>query len=121
MRTLRWIPAAAFFTLAAGLAFQPAGMAEEKPALDGKKLFVETHKCSMCHAVPAAEIEAKVKTGPMKGADLGGKLEKRIEEVAAYVRKKSEIDGAQHKKEFKGSDEELQAILDWLGSLEAQK
>ncbi len=23
--------------------------------------------------------------------------------------------------EFKGSDEELQAILDWLGSLEAQK
>ena len=27
----------------------------------------------------------------------------------------------QHKKDFKGTDEELQAILDWLGSLEAQE
>ncbi len=31
------------------------------------------------------------------------------------------FDTKSHSKPFKGTDEELQAIVDWLGSLEAQK
>ncbi len=89
--------------------------------LDGKTLFTETHKCNMCHAVPAAGIEAKTTSDKMKGADLGGKVEAEFETIAAYVRKEADMDGKSHKKEFKGTDEELQAIIDWLGSLEAQK
>ena len=42
----------------------------------------------------------------MKGADLGGAVGGEF--------------GSTHSKPFKGTDEELQTILDWLGSLEAQ-
>ena len=121
MRTTRWtfLVAMAVLAIAATLFFQPVTRAEEKPALDGQALFTETHKCNMCHGVPAAEIEAKMKSEKMKGPELGGKLEKELEEIAAYVRKESEIDGVAHKKEFKGTDEELQAIVDWLATLEA--
>lgn len=89
--------------------------------LDGKALFVETHKCNMCHGVPAAEIESKTKSESMKGADLGGKIEAEFDKLAAFMRNEAELDGAKHKKPFKGSDEELQAIVDWLGSLEPPK
>ena len=85
----------------------------------GQALFTDTHKCNMCHAVPAAGIEAKTKSEKMKGGDLGGKIEAEFAEIAAYVRKEGELDGKTHKKPFKGTDEELKAIIDWLGSLEA--
>ena len=103
--------------LLAGVAFAPPGYAAD--GADAKELFVDTHKCNMCHSVAAAEIEAKTTSDKMKGADLGGKVEGELAEIAAYVRKEAEIDGETHKKEFKGTDEELQAIVDWLGSLEA--
>ena len=102
--------------LAASLVAPPAANGEE---LDGKALFTDTHKCNMCHGVPAAEIEAKTKNEKMKGGDLGGKIEGELAEIAAYVRKETELDGKTHKKPFKGTDEELQAIIDWLASLEA--
>ncbi len=124
MRPSKWtlLATAIGLALAAALLFQPVIQAEEKAELDGKTLFVETHKCNMCHAVPAAEIPAKVKPdSPMAGGDLGGKIEGELEDLAAYVRKEAELDGKTHKKPFKGTDEELQAIIDWLGTLEAQE
>lgn len=86
----------------------------------GQKVF-EAQKCNMCHAVPAVGIEAKTSSDKLKGPDLGGKIEADFETVAAYLRKAGELEGKTHKKEFKGTDEELQAIIDWLGSLEAQE
>lgn len=108
--------------LTASLAVPLSTMAEEETGdLDGKTLFTDTHKCDMCHAVPAAEIVAKTKNEKMKGGDLGGKIEGDFEAIAAYVRKEAELDGKKHKKPFKGTDEELQAIIDWLATLEAQE
>ena len=104
--------------IAASLAAPPTAAGEE---LDGEALFTETHKCNMCHAVPAVGIEAKTKSEKMKGGDLGGKIEGELSELAAYLRKEAEIDGKTHKKPFKGTDEELQAIIDWLGGLEVQE
>ena len=104
--------------VAVSLLAPPATTAEE---LDAKALFTDTHKCNMCHSVPAAEIAAKTKSEKMKGPELGGKIEGDFETIAAYVRKAGELDGKNHKKEFKGTDEELQTIIDWLGSLEAQE
>lgn len=101
----------------AAIAASPATAAD----MEGKALFVDTHKCNMCHAVPAAEIEAKTTSEKMKGGDLGGKIEAEFAALAAYLRKEGELDGKSHKKPFKGTDEELQAIIDWLGSLEAQE
>ena len=98
----------------------PSAIAED--AGDAKTLFVETHKCNMCHGVAAAEIEAKTSSDKMKGPDLSGyKSEKSFEALAGFVKKNSQLDGKDHKKGFKGTDEELQTILDWLGSLEAQE
>ncbi len=111
----------ALVVILAAVVFTGSLAAEEAAALDGKALFTDVHKCNMCHAVPAADIAAKTKSEKMKGADLGGKIEGELAEIAAYVRKKGELDGKTHKKPFKGTDEELQAIVDWLGSLEAQK
>ena len=100
------------------MALSPSATADE---LDGKALFTDTHKCNMCHAVPAADIEAKTTSDKMKGGDLGGKVEVELAKMAAYLRKEADLDGKSHKKPFKGTDEELQAIIDWLGSLEAQE
>ena len=100
------------------LALSPGAVAEE---VDAKALFTDTHKCNMCHAVPAAEIAAKTKSEKMKGPELGGKVDGEFKTIAAYVRKAGELDGERHNSEFKGTDEELQTILDWLGSLEAQE
>ena len=114
---LATLAALALFALLAVLLIQPATAAEE---MDGQALFVDTYKCNMCHAVPAAEIEAKMKSEKMQGPELGGKVEVDFEKLAAYLRKQGDLDGEEHNKEFKGSDEELQAIVDWLGSLEAK-
>ena len=77
--------------------------------------------CAECHAVKSAEIAATTKNEEDKGPDLksiGGKYQKSW--IRKYVKKEADKDGGQHLKKFKGSDEELQAIVDWLGSLEAQ-
>jgi len=107
----------AVLALLAALLIQPATAAEGEK--DAKTLFVETHKCNMCHGVPAVGIEAKTKSESMKGPELGGKVKGDFAKIAAYMRKETE--DKKHKKEFKGTDEELQTILDWLGSLEAQE
>lgn len=99
------------------LSLAGAALAEAAEGKAGKAEFL-THKCNLCHAVPAAEIDAKTKSQKLKGPALGGAIEVDFEVFAAYVRKQGELDGQRHKKEFKGTDEELQAILDWLAELE---
>lgn len=80
----------------------------------GHKAFLEL-KCNMCHAVSSVGIEAKTKSEKMFGGDLVGLG--RVwdaKALAAYINQESEKDGKKHKKGFKGSDEELQALVDWL-------
>ncbi len=91
------------------LASTPAVVAQD----DGQAVYVE-QKCNLCHSVAAADIEAKTKSDKMKGPDLSGYQTEDFAAVAAYARKEAELDGKSHKKEFKGSDEELQALVDWL-------
>lgn len=88
---------------------------EQMPA--GQKAFLDM-KCSMCHAVSSAGIEAKTTSEKMKGADLVNLAEHETlgdaGHLAKYIRQATELDGVKHKKPFKGSDEELQALVDWL-------
>ena len=94
------------------VAFTAAAGEEEMQA--GHKAFA-TLKCNMCHDVSTAGIESKTKSEKMYGGDLVGLAEEwDAKTLAAYIKQESEKDGAQHKKEFKGSDEELQALVDWL-------
>jgi len=88
-------------------------------ALDGKAIFIAT-KCNLCHTVSSAAI-AKT-SEKMKAPDLTGKVTAADEpKLAKFVRKlEPNKDGKKHGKEFKGTDEELQAILDWLATQKAK-
>ena len=79
--------------------------------LDGKAIFVA--KCGNCHSIASAGIEAKAKSERMRGPDLGGS-KMSAKEMAGYLKKETSLDGNKHKIAFKGSDEELQALIDWL-------
>lgn len=88
-------------------------------AADGQEVFMG-ERCNMCHGVAAADIEAKTSSEKMLGPDLSGyQPSVDFETVAAYLRKEGELESGKHKGNFKGTDEELQTLLDWLGSLEA--
>lgn len=107
MRKLSWTATfliAALFPLAL-LAFSAA---------DGKATFLGA-RCQTCHSVKAAGIEALAKSERMKGPDLTN-LHSRLkaEFIAKYLRKEEQLEGKAHRTEFKGSDEELQALVDWL-------
>ena len=88
--------------------------------LDGKTLFL-ANKCDMCHSVPSLSIEAKVKVETMKGPDIT-KAAARFEpdDLAKFIRKQGQLEGNDHKKEFKGTDEELAAMVAWLQQLKAE-
>jgi len=81
---------------------------------DGTTLYT-THKCNMCHAVASAGVEAKTKSETMLGPDLGGTA-REAAWITQYVKKETDIDGKKHKATFKGTDEELDALIKWLAA-----
>lgn len=91
-----------------------AGLAEENP---GREAFVAA-KCDQCHAVASVEIVATTKLESAIGPDLGGYVTETPGELLRFLQREVEIEGSKHKKPFKGTDEELAVILDWLGTLE---
>ena len=110
MRKLAW--GAVALALAALTMVAVAATAEE--ASDGKQEYVD-QKCNMCHGVSTVGIEAKTTSDKMKGPDLVDLAEEWSgKSLVEYMKREADKDGKQHKKEFKGSDEELQAIVDWL-------
>ena len=89
-------------------------------AADAQELFV-THKCSLCHAVNAAGIEAKVKSEKVKGPDLGGYVATDVDTLESFIRKEAPLNEAEHKRAYEGSREELDQLLKWLAGLEKMK
>ena len=80
---------------------------------DGKKTYV--NHCGECHGVKVAEIKPTTKNAKDKGSDLTGIGEKfQAEWIKKYVKEEEHLGGKSHKKKFKGSDEELQVLVDWL-------
>lgn len=98
------------------------GFQNETNFYDGKRLFTSVHSCDECHGAQSAGVKIRTNKRNNMASDLSGyKMDESFSEVAAYVRKACEFDGRIDKKPFKGTDEELQSIIDWLGSLEAQE
>ncbi len=100
--------------VAAAVLLAPATASGQE--LDGQALFVETYKCNTCHAVAGADIQHKVER--TKGPDLSGYATEDFDGLASFLRKQEQREGEDHKKTYAGSDEELQAILDWLATFE---
>jgi mono/diheme cytochrome c family protein len=102
--------------LAATLAGGTAGAraAEAPKVLDGKQIFL-AQKCNLCHSISSAGIVATTKSEKLKGPDLAGAAAKRDAGLLNnYLRKKVEINGQKHSKEFTGSDDEIGALIGWL-------
>jgi cytochrome c peroxidase len=82
--------------------------------LDGRRLF-KSKNCIRCHSVSSANIETRSRRGKNKGGDLTGVVKKRNSRtVARFLLKKTKIKGKFHPNSFKGTDEELQTLVDWL-------
>jgi len=92
----------------------PSARAQEEPR--GKELFLE-HRCHVCHAVKAADVEARLED---KGPDLSSLAEMApdAEWARDFVLRTVEKDGEKHGRPYKGSEEELDVIIAWLMSLE---
>lgn len=90
----------------------PAATSGSEP--DGKKIFL-AQKCNLCHSIEVAGIEATTKSEKLKGPDLAATpfIGSR-EDLAKFVRQTIQLDGKKHKKGFKGTDEELATLFDWL-------
>ena len=84
----------------------------------GEEVF-RSNGCGTCHSLSAAGIEAKVKTGALAGPELGGAIAGAEDTwLRDVLHQKVEIEaGRKHPKPFKGSDEELSALIAWLKSL----
>ena len=94
-----------FFSLAA---VAPA------PSFDDDEETYKQH-CGECHGVKVADIAPTTKKDKDKGPDLTGIGEKfEADWIMKYIKKEADKEGKSHKKKFKGSDEELQVLVDWL-------
>jgi hypothetical protein len=81
---------------------------------DGRQIFLDK-KCDLCHAVTSSQIEAKTKLESMLGPDLAGVGSRREAGwLADYLNQDVLLNDAQHITDFKGSAEELAALVEWL-------
>lgn len=94
----------------------------------GQQIFAE-YKCTQCHSIDSLKI-AKVKSHGEDDdeADEGGKKleppdlsgignEAKADFIVKWLKKEEAVDGHKHKKKFKGSEEDLHVLADWLGTL----
>jgi mono/diheme cytochrome c family protein len=88
----------------------------DQPAGDGKQVFVDS-KCGMCHTVKSAGLESK-KSDATDLSSVG--KDKTAEILKGYLKKESKLNDKDHKSSFKGTDEDLTKLVDWLLTLKGQ-
>lgn len=108
---------AAIVAALALLAPYPSTVTASAADLDAKTIFLR-EKCNVCHSIPSEGIKATVKSEKMLGPELPTAEKREDTEILLdYLRQKAELDGEKHKKGFKGSDEELGALVQWIESM----
>jgi len=95
----------------------PAAAAGEA-AKTGKEIFT-AQKCNTCHSIDSQSIARTSTSDKMKGPDLSD-IGKGHD--AAWLTKwmKKEVaaeDGKKHMPTFKGTDDELKTLTEWLSTL----
>jgi cytochrome c551/c552 len=85
---------------------------------DGKTIFEES-KCTACHGIETQGVEAKKKSD--KNPDLSKITEGHdIEFWTKYMKKDESLNNKKHPIPFRGSDEDLNTMMEWLMSLGAE-
>lgn len=82
----------------------------------GKKIFID-NKCNMCHTVKSAGIESK-KSDASDLSNFGAEMKK--EDMIKYLKKEMKLKDKNHVTAFKGTDEELAKLVEWLSTLKAE-
>jgi hypothetical protein len=104
------------FVLIVLFGFQTNQLNKDDPP--GKEIFIE-NKCGTCHSVEAADITLKKKKKNIPDlSDVGTKLDPSF--IKKWVLKEESINGVKHMYSYKGSDEDLDILVDWLMSLSKQ-
>jgi mono/diheme cytochrome c family protein len=85
-------------------------------AADGKAVFLEK-KCNMCHSIDSQSIQKT--SEKMKAPDLSNAstLVESGDWLKDFLTRKVQKDNKNHMREFKGTDEELGAVVDWILTL----
>jgi hypothetical protein len=93
---------------------QPAGAAGDAP---GKAIFL-AQKCNMCHNVASEGIARTTKSDKVAGPDLPGDLADKPAPFFVQFLKKEvpNNEGDKHKKDWKGTDDELKTLSEWLAA-----
>lgn len=82
----------------------------------GKKIFID-NKCNICHTVNSVGIESK-KSDATDLSNVGAELKK--DDMIKYLKKEMKLNDKKHKTAFKGSDEDLEKLVEWLITLKAE-
>lgn len=79
----------------------------------GKEVFV-TKGCNTCHPVSTADVKKKIED--QKGPDLVNLSDRYShEQLTLLLKRRVKIEGREvHAREFKGNDELLAILVDWL-------
>jgi len=84
--------------------------------IDGKKIFVDA-KCNSCHTVTSMEITSK-KDDATDLSNAGALGDAQL--IKSYLMKEAKINDKEHKMKFKGTDEELNGLVNWLLTLKTE-
>ena len=85
----------------------------------GQKAF-EANKCSNCHSIEKLKMARKIQSEKTAGPDLSTIGDKHDAAwITKWCMREVEKDGKQHKSEYKGTKEDLQAIANWLATLKS--
>lgn len=87
------------------------------PEGDGKKLFTD-NRCNMCHTVTSMGIESK-KSDAVDLSNVG--KDQTAEFLNKFLKKQAKLNDKDHKSSFKGNDEDLKVLVDWLLTLKTEK
>lgn len=82
----------------------------------GKKIFVD-NKCNMCHTIKSVGIESK-KSDATDLSNVGAEMKK--DDMIKYLKKEMKLNDKVHKTAFKGTDEELMKLVEWLSTLKTE-
>jgi hypothetical protein len=93
-------------------------------APDGRQTFVDM-KCNTCHTVESLGIEVlpdeEEDEEEQQITDLSTVGDRRDTDwIQRFLKREERIDGQRHRRRFRGSDAELEALATWLSSLKAE-
>lgn len=99
------------------ISFIHIGTANTNEGKDPKQIF-EDAKCTTCHSIDSKGVETRKKTD--KTVDLS-KLDEGHDAAfwISYLKKNENLNNKKHPVAFKGTDEDLAAMINWLMTAES--